>query len=78
VKVNFLKCKSVLHTCKFTCMEMKDEQQPGRACCGPELLVREVKAAAKKATVELAGENGLERHDESAFSQRAWLTRISV
>ena len=53
----------------FTCMEMKDEQQPGHANCGPEQLVRQVKAAAKKAGVELAGENALERYDESAFSQ---------
>ncbi|CAL4915631.1 unnamed protein product [Urochloa decumbens] len=53
----------------FTCMEMRDEQQPGHASCSPEQLVRQVKAAAAAAGVELAGENALERYDEAAFSQ---------
>ena len=53
----------------FTCMEMKDEQQPQHANCSPEQLVRQVKAAAGAAGVELAGENALERYDEAAFSQ---------
>lgn len=61
----------------FTCMEMKDEQQPGHANCGPELLVRQVKAAAKAARVELAGENALERYDETAFSQVMSTSRAS-
>uniref|UniRef100_A0A0A9EP94 Beta-amylase n=1 Tax=Arundo donax TaxID=35708 RepID=A0A0A9EP94_ARUDO len=53
----------------FTCMEMKDEQQPAHASCSPELLVQQVKAAASAAGVELAGENALERYDDAAFSQ---------
>ncbi|CAN6305822.1 unnamed protein product [Urochloa humidicola] len=53
----------------FTCMEMRDEQQPGHGSCSPEQLVRQVKAAAAAAGVELAGENALERYDEAAFSQ---------
>ncbi|XP_020696744.1 beta-amylase 3, chloroplastic [Dendrobium catenatum] len=53
----------------FTCMEMRDDQQPGHANCSPELLVRQVKEAAKEASAELAGENALERYDEAAFSQ---------
>lgn len=53
----------------FTCMEMRDEQQPGHANCSPELLVRQVKQAAAAAGVELAGENALERYDERAYSQ---------
>lgn len=61
----------------FTCMEMKDEQQPGHANCGPELLVRQVKAAARTAGVDLAGENALERYDESAFSQVLATSRAS-
>ncbi|ONK73447.1 uncharacterized protein A4U43_C04F31590 [Asparagus officinalis] len=61
----------------FTCMEMKDEQQPRHANCGPELLVRQVKAATKAARVELAGENALERYDESAFSQVMSTSRAS-
>lgn len=55
----------------FTCMEMKDEQQPGHAGCSPELLVQQVRAAARTAGVELAGENALERYDEQAFAQVA-------
>ncbi|KAI0500686.1 hypothetical protein KFK09_018902 [Dendrobium nobile] len=53
----------------FTCMEMRDDQQPGHANCSPELLVRQVKEAAKAASAELAGENALERYDDAAFSQ---------
>jgi beta-amylase len=53
----------------FTCMEMKDEQQPPHANCSPEQLVQQVKAAASDAGVELAGENALERYDDAAFSQ---------
>ncbi|CAN6300094.1 unnamed protein product [Urochloa humidicola] len=53
----------------FTCMEMRDEQQPGHGSCSPEQLVRQVKAAAAAAGMELAGENALERYDEAAFSQ---------
>ncbi|XP_062205711.1 beta-amylase 3, chloroplastic-like [Phragmites australis] len=59
----------------FTCMEMKDEQQPPHASCSPELLVKQVKAAAAAAGVELAGENALERYDDSAFSQVAATAR---
>lgn len=53
----------------FTCMEMKDEQQPQHASCSPELLVQQVKAATSAAGVQLAGENALERYDDAAFSQ---------
>ncbi|KAF0930120.1 hypothetical protein E2562_030293 [Oryza meyeriana var. granulata] len=53
----------------FTCMEMRDEQQPEHAGCSPELLVQQVRAAARAARVGLAGENALERYDESAFAQ---------
>ncbi|XP_068651238.1 beta-amylase 3, chloroplastic-like [Aristolochia californica] len=53
----------------FTCMEMRDEEQPGHANCSPEGLVRQVQAAAKAVKTELAGENALERYDNAAFSQ---------
>ncbi|KAG0472788.1 hypothetical protein HPP92_014645 [Vanilla planifolia] len=53
----------------FTCMEMRDEQQPDYANCSPEMLVRQVKEAAKAAAVDLAGENALERYDKGAYSQ---------
>lgn len=53
----------------FTCMEMKDEQQPENAHCSPEGLVRQVKIAAKAAGTELAGENALERYDSCGYAQ---------
>lgn len=53
----------------FTCMEMKDEEQPGAANCSPEGLVRQVKMATKAAGIELAGENALERYDAGGYSQ---------
>lgn len=53
----------------FTCMEMRDEQQPEHSNCSPELLIRQVKEAAKAASAKLAGENALERYDEAAYSQ---------
>ncbi|XP_058086026.1 beta-amylase 3, chloroplastic-like [Magnolia sinica] len=53
----------------FTCMEMRDEQQPSHANCSPELLVQQVKSAAKIAEAELAGENALERYDQDAYAQ---------
>ncbi|KAK9266912.1 hypothetical protein L1049_027171 [Liquidambar formosana] len=53
----------------FTCMEMKDREQPENANCSPEGLVRQVKMATKTARAELAGENALERYDSGAFSQ---------
>nr|DAD18273.1 TPA_asm: hypothetical protein HUJ06_019735 [Nelumbo nucifera] len=53
----------------FTCMEMKDWEQPDYANCSPEGLVRQVKMASKTAGTELAGENALERYDEGAFAQ---------
>ncbi|XP_074317633.1 beta-amylase 3, chloroplastic-like [Silene latifolia] len=53
----------------FTCMEMKDGEQPEHANCSPESLVRQVKMATQLAGIELAGENALERYDADAFGQ---------
>ncbi|KAL5973746.1 Beta-amylase 3, chloroplastic [Asimina triloba] len=53
----------------FTCMEMKDDHQPGHANCSPELLVRQVQAATVTTRTELAGENALERYDGGAYGQ---------
>ncbi|XP_009772032.1 beta-amylase 3, chloroplastic [Nicotiana tabacum] len=53
----------------FTCMEMRDGEQPQSANCSPEGLVRQVKNATTTAEVELAGENALERYDGGAYSQ---------
>ncbi|KAG2408444.1 Beta-amylase 3 [Vigna angularis] len=53
----------------FTCMEMKDREQPDFANCSPEGLVSQVKMATKTARAELAGENALERYDADAYAQ---------
>lgn len=53
----------------FTCMEMRDEEQPAEAGCSPQCLVGQVRAAAAAAWAELAGENALERYDERAYGQ---------
>ncbi|KAJ4951222.1 hypothetical protein NE237_028054 [Protea cynaroides] len=53
----------------FTCMEMRDGEQPGEANCSPEGLVKQVKMATRAAGTELAGENALPRYDERAFGQ---------
>ncbi|XP_050223469.1 beta-amylase 3, chloroplastic [Mercurialis annua] len=53
----------------FTCMEMRDGEQPEHANCSPEGLVWQVKKATKSAGVELAGENALERYDAGGYAQ---------
>lgn len=53
----------------FTCMEMRDGEQPESANCSPEGLVRQVMKATKTAEIQLAGENALERYDGGAFAQ---------
>lgn len=53
----------------FTCIEMKDQEQPQDAQCAPEKLVRQVALATQEAEVPLAGENALPRYDESAHEQ---------
>ncbi|KAF9685476.1 hypothetical protein SADUNF_Sadunf03G0058500 [Salix dunnii] len=53
----------------FTCMEMRDGEQPEHANCSPEGLVRQVKMATRTASTGLAGENALERYDAGAYSQ---------
>ena len=53
----------------FTCIEMKDHEQPQDALCAPEKLVRQVALATQKAQVPLAGENALPRYDDTAHEQ---------
>jgi beta-amylase len=52
----------------FTCMEMRDSQQPSNCDCGPYELVKQVKAAAGSAGLKFAGENALPRYDSDAYS----------
>lgn len=53
----------------FTCIEMRDYEQPQDAQCLPEKLVKQVTLATKEADVPLAGENALPRYDEMAHEQ---------
>jgi len=53
----------------FTCVEMRDHEQPQDAQCRPEGLVQQVAAAAREAGIGLAGENALPRYDETAHDQ---------
>nr|GMD62937.1 beta-amylase 1, chloroplastic [Ipomoea batatas] len=53
----------------FTCVEMRDHEQPQHAQCAPEKLVKQVVLATREARVPLAGENALPRFDGSAFEQ---------
>lgn len=53
----------------FTCIEMRDHEQPQDALCAPEKLVKQVALATQKAKVPLAGENALPRYDGCAHEQ---------
>ncbi|KAL3628060.1 Beta-amylase 1, chloroplastic [Castilleja foliolosa] len=53
----------------FTCIEMRDHEQPQDARCAPEKLVRQVALATQEAQVPLAGENALPRYDNHAHEQ---------
>ncbi|XP_027924794.1 beta-amylase 1, chloroplastic [Vigna unguiculata] len=53
----------------FTCIEMRDHEQPQDALCAPEKLVKQVALATQKAQVPLAGENALPRYDDYAHEQ---------
>ncbi|KAK4769356.1 hypothetical protein SAY86_027506 [Trapa natans] len=53
----------------FTCIEMRDHEQPQDALCAPEKLVWQVALATREAQVPLAGENALPRYDDYAHSQ---------
>ncbi|KAJ8451196.1 hypothetical protein Cgig2_013968 [Carnegiea gigantea] len=53
----------------FTCIEMRDHEQPQDALCAPEKLVQQVAMATQQAQVPLAGENALPRYDEYAHEQ---------
>jgi beta-amylase len=60
----------------FTCIEMKDYEQPSEARCSPESLIKQVVRAARKADVPVAGENALMRFDEGAYKQVVGNSRL--
>jgi len=51
----------------FTCVEMLDDDHPWFARCGPEGLLRQIRTAAAKHNVRVAGENALCRFDSTAY-----------
>ena len=51
----------------FTCVEMVDGDHPWFSRCGPECLLRQIRTAAAKYNVRVAGENALCRFDRSAY-----------
>ncbi|XP_004515248.1 beta-amylase 1, chloroplastic [Cicer arietinum] len=62
----------------FTCIEMRDHEQPQDALCAPEKLVKQVALATQKAKVHLAGENALPRYDEHAHEQILKASQLNV
>lgn len=56
-------------TFDFTCLEMKDSEQPSECKCGPYELVQQTKQAAKNSGSRghFSGENALQRYDTTAF-----------
>ncbi|KAG4188693.1 hypothetical protein ERO13_A08G181833v2 [Gossypium hirsutum] len=62
----------------FTCIEMRDHEQPQDALCAPEKLVKQVALATGAAQVPLAGENALPRYDEYAHEQILQASSLNV
>ncbi|KAK7270685.1 hypothetical protein RJT34_26019 [Clitoria ternatea] len=62
----------------FTCIEMRDHEQPQDALCAPEKLVKQVALATQKAQVPLAGENALPRYDDYAHEQILRASQLNV
>ncbi|NP_001234556.2 beta-amylase [Solanum lycopersicum] len=62
----------------FTCVEMRDHEQPQDAQCAPEKLVRQVALATQEAQVPLAGENALPRYDDYAHEQILQASSLSI
>lgn len=50
----------------FTCLEMRDREEPQTCKSDPEGLVRQTIAAARAAGIAFSGENALERYDRAA------------
>ena len=54
-------------TFDFTCLEMKDSEQPAECKCGPYELVQQTKQAALNYKGSYSGENALQRYDQTAY-----------
>ncbi|KAK2957233.1 putative Beta-amylase 2, chloroplastic [Blattamonas nauphoetae] len=51
----------------FTCFEMRNQEQPSSAACGPEDIVYTVLQACKSSGCMVAAENALPRYDTTAY-----------
>eukprot|EP01029_Cantina_marsupialis_P010730 TRINITY_DN243_c0_g1_i1.p1 TRINITY_DN243_c0_g1~~TRINITY_DN243_c0_g1_i1.p1 ORF type:complete len:436 (-),score=162.00 TRINITY_DN243_c0_g1_i1:412-1719(-) len=56
-------------TLDFTCLEMRDTEQPATCGCEPEELVSQVHQAANQNGIPFSGENALPRRDWTAYNQ---------
>uniref|UniRef100_A0A7N0TBN6 Beta-amylase n=1 Tax=Kalanchoe fedtschenkoi TaxID=63787 RepID=A0A7N0TBN6_KALFE len=53
----------------FTCLEMRDSEQPANAKSGPQELVQQVLSGGWRENIRVAGENALSRYDKDAYNQ---------
>ncbi|KAK9285410.1 hypothetical protein L1049_024602 [Liquidambar formosana] len=53
----------------FTCLEMRDSEQPNAAKSGPQELVQQVLSGGWRENIEVAGENALSRYDRAGYNQ---------
>ncbi|KAM7498252.1 hypothetical protein LguiA_022666 [Lonicera macranthoides] len=53
----------------FTCLEMRDTEQPAEAKSGPQKLVQQVFSDGWIEKIGVAGENALPRYDRKAYNQ---------
>eukprot|EP00245_Coleochaete_scutata_P005584 TRINITY_DN19248_c0_g1_i1.p1 TRINITY_DN19248_c0_g1~~TRINITY_DN19248_c0_g1_i1.p1 ORF type:complete len:656 (+),score=81.79 TRINITY_DN19248_c0_g1_i1:376-2343(+) len=60
-------CRKYGADLNFTCVEMRDRDQPSQNLCSPEALLKQVRVTASKQGVPVAGENALPRLDSDAF-----------
>lgn len=62
----------------FTCLEMKDSEQPSECASGPEELVGQVSSAAESQGIKFNGENALPRYDSTAYNKiESYKNRLS-
>ncbi|RZB83634.1 Beta-amylase [Glycine soja] len=53
----------------FTCLEMRNHEQPAKAKSGAQELVQQVLSGGWLESLEVAGENALARYDREAYNQ---------
>jgi len=53
----------------FTCLEMRDSEQPASCLCAPQELVYQTLVSAQAAGIEYEGENALPRYDSTAYQE---------